>query len=514
MNALRMTAITVSLASLWAQVQAQALEAPGASLDGMQLAQAAGATPWKEGGTYTVGQLVSYNGRTYAALVGHTAWAGTGWNPEATPSLWRLVSGGSPPAPNPPAPNPPAPNPPAPNPPAPNPPAPNPPAPNPPAPNPPAPGPGDQLTLPEAVKATQNKRVYVGYYPSWSDAWFDSTGKSANEIFKASKFARIPGTYTHVMVAFGDPNFSWAGLSANSWSGTGINFTATPRDIKAAIDVLHQRNMKVLLAVGGATYHNWDALAADGQRGSGPVIDALARFMTEMGIDGLDVDYEVDANVPRYANAIKAMRKAVDKAGGGRILASATWSTGADCTAATSAHPDCSGKVSFWGGSAGRERQLMMQFPDAAKSLDMVNIMTYDARYENYDGVTAYNEYRKLWPSRTIVSIGFEPAPEGWAGGMLVVNNGDAQCEGSRNLKNSYGTAINQPYSVERYSGAVLASNPNRNPRDGAMLWSILKPANGSCGGAPLASPGSIGQKLQSLFGLSRDPALQSPEWR
>jgi chitinase len=43
---------------------------------------------WAEGNTYTVGQLVTYNGHQYRALVTHTAYVGTGWNPAATPSLW------------------------------------------------------------------------------------------------------------------------------------------------------------------------------------------------------------------------------------------------------------------------------------------------------------------------------------------------------------------------------------------------------------------------------------------
>jgi len=44
---------------------------------------------WAEGRTYTAGTKVSYNGRTYQALVTHTAHPGTGWNPAATPSLWK-----------------------------------------------------------------------------------------------------------------------------------------------------------------------------------------------------------------------------------------------------------------------------------------------------------------------------------------------------------------------------------------------------------------------------------------
>ena len=44
---------------------------------------------WAEGNTYTAGQQVTYSGHTYQALVTHTAYVGAGWNPAATPSLWK-----------------------------------------------------------------------------------------------------------------------------------------------------------------------------------------------------------------------------------------------------------------------------------------------------------------------------------------------------------------------------------------------------------------------------------------
>jgi hypothetical protein len=343
---------------------------------------------------------------------------------------------------------------------------------------------------PEALSTKPDGRYYTGYYPSWSDNWFDATGKTPGQVYAVSKFARIPATYTHVNASFANPNFSWGGLAANSWSGTGIDFTATPKDIKAA--------------VGGATYNDWSPLAAEGAAGSGPRITALANIMKDLGFDGLDVDYEADADITRYANSTRALRKAVDLAGGGRILAVAGWSTGADCIAATSNMPDCAGKLSYWGGNAGRERLLVRDHPDVAKMFDVVNVMSYDARYEHYDGVMAYKQYRKLFGKNTVVSIGFEPAPEGWAGGILVVNNADAQCTGSRILQDQYGKNLDSPYSVARFNMAVKKSkSPNKNPHDGAMIWSILKTASGSCG-----------KKSATMLGLVNDPLLNDAPWK
>src|SRR3954447_15436081 len=52
-------------------------------------AVACSGTVWAEGVTYTVGQQVTYSGHLYQALVTHTAYVGAGWNPAATPSLWK-----------------------------------------------------------------------------------------------------------------------------------------------------------------------------------------------------------------------------------------------------------------------------------------------------------------------------------------------------------------------------------------------------------------------------------------
>lgn len=71
------------------------------------------APPWAEGTTYQAGAQVTYGGRLYQALVTHTAHPGAGWNPAATPSLWRdlgACSGSTPPPTTPPPTTPPPPH--------------------------------------------------------------------------------------------------------------------------------------------------------------------------------------------------------------------------------------------------------------------------------------------------------------------------------------------------------------------------------------------------------------------
>lgn len=371
------------------------------------------------------------------------------------------------------------------------------------------------LTVPGALRADQTKRVYVGYYGTWGEPWYDVTALNANGVYQASRFARIPATYTHVKVAFAQPNFAWSGIAANTWTGTGITFAPSPKSIKLAIDVLHQRNIKVLLAVGGANVGNWGTLAAEGALGSGPTITAFANVVRDLGFDGLDVDYEIDANIDAYANSIKALRAAANLAGSGKLLTLAGWSTGADCISATSTTAACAGRLSYWGGNAGRERLMLNKYPTLGAMVDMADAMTYDAGVSHFDGLSSYNDYRSIFPSSTIVNIGFESTPEGWEAGKLVVNDADAQCAGSVIAMDNYNVTRNAPYSVNRYGNAVLNStNAKRNPRDGAMLWSITKAATGACGTATVATPGTIGAKVATQFGLVNDPLLASAPWK
>ena len=369
------------------------------------------------------------------------------------------------------------------------------------------------------MKADQTKRIFTGYYPSWSDNWFtavnwDGTAKTLDQIFTESKLAKIPAQYTHVQLSFANPNFSWGGMAADSWSGTGISFNAKPSDIKMAIKVLHARNIKVTLAVGGATYNDWTPLENEAG-GTGPIKTALTNFLRDMDIDGMDVDFEVGgadaANVSAYAKSIQALREATDAAGSGKILTLAGWSTGADCTAATSGDAGCAGKVSYWGGSAGRERLTFKKTavggPRNGQSigslLNIVSIMSYDAQTLHYDPVTAYKAYRPLLPASTIVSLGLETAAEGWAGGALVINNADAVCAGSTISQDQYGVANPGAYSVERFANTMLASTVNA--RDGLMLWHILKADSVQCGAKPTAMPAGVGAKVGAMFGLPAD---------
>jgi len=361
---------------------------------------------------------------------------------------------------------------------------------------------------------------YVGYFPSWSDTEYDSINEEGQPysdeiIIQKSRLARVPNYFTHVILAFVKPDLSFNG---SNFTGTGFNFPATLSGVKRAVQILQGKNQKVLLAVGGATYNNWSTLADE----AGIEIDstvykkALKNLLLYLGADGLDVDFELgggpqSAEAAMYAKSIVAMREVVDSVnadGGNCILSLAAWSTGADYAYGNTDRTGWSGEgYSYWSGSAGRERDVFLRDAGAYSSnyssikirdiINEVSVMSYDARFENYDPVKAYDLYRAIYPDGHL-NIGLETAPEGWAGAVLVCYNSDASAEGTIVLKDQEGNTVNQPYSVERF-----VSHAKNDPKAGAMLWSIWKDSSGS-----YATPTQVSQTVSKILGIGDSAAV------
>lgn len=341
-----------------------------------------------------------------------------------------------------------------------------------------------------ANAGASERRTLAGYYPSWLPA-------------DAEQLDQTPDAYTHVILAFAKPDFSWNG---KDWSGTGLDFAVPPGDIRRRIARLQARGVRVLLAVGGATYLNWTPLAAEAQK-AGTITAALAQFANDMGLDGLDVDYETKGAGPdaiaEYQNAIRALSQA---AGPNRLLALAAWSTGADCTKATGVSA-CGVLSASYDSHAGRER-LVFRDQSLYARIHMISIMTYDAGTEHFDPVKAWSLYRAMVPPPIVVNIGFQTAPESWGTGTLVATDANAMCSGAIVKADQFGNRVNKPYSVERsLREGPLAASANGNPRDGAMLWHIVKHENlPVCGPAKTASPRGVERTARDLFDQPSGP--------
>jgi hypothetical protein len=337
-------------------------------------------------------------------------------------------------------------------------------------------------------------RAFVGYHPSWND--------------HGTPLGSIAGQYSHVMLSFARPDLVWSGLESGTWHGTGLEFSAPPDKVKKEIALLRATGAKVILSVGGATYGSWSALAAEAGHDNQPIKNALTQIVRDLGLDGLDVDYERHAAdaaaVEEYTRVIQALREAVDAARPDGILALAASPTGSDYTAATG--DEGTGRRSDAGGSAGRERMIFRRTvpsgPHAGRTVgelvDLLNIMAYDAGFESYDQAVAYEQYRAIMPAGTVVTIGMISGKHAWGDSILVDRIADAVCKGSVNIADPYGRPSGASNSVERLADIILARKDH--PHDGLMLWHVAKQPEVTCDGRPPARPTSIAEIVRARF--------------
>jgi chitinase len=223
------------------------------------------APAWAEGNSYAVGSQVTYNGRLYQAIVAHTAHPGAGWNPAATPTLWRdlgACDGGAPP---PPVPVPPS--------------SPPPPVPVPPSSPPPGPGaPPPAATC--AVKSRPAGKVIQGYWENWDGA-VNGVHPGLGWIPITDARIRAHG-YNVINAAFpvirSDGTVLWEdGMDATVK-------VATPAEMCQA----KAAGLTTLMSIGGAAAGIDLSSSAVADRFVATVVPILKRY----NFDGIDIDIE------------------------------------------------------------------------------------------------------------------------------------------------------------------------------------------------------------------------------
>lgn len=243
-----------------------------------------------------------------------------------------------------------------------------------------------------------------------------------------------------------------------TFEGTGIDFSSSPTVVRDSIALLKQRNpgVKVLIAVGGATYTNFKQMNAAG----------IAKFVEEFGLDGVDLDYEpssascaISSNDiscqtdQEYIDSVNALRAALPRP---LILSNAPWSVGAY---GLGTWQDSQPKSPFTG-------VAINMLKTVGDKLDLLNVMSYDAgnSYSPIEALAAYSHYFK-----GDIAMGVEVANEAW-GGHVITNE-----------------------EVDALADAVLGSD---RPTNGMMLWSLQKRA----AQGPTAL--EISQRVCSIFDL------------
>ena len=270
-------------------------------------------------------------------------------------------------------------------------------------------------------------KLFVGYYQTWSDSW---KANGADTVL-----ANLPAYVNVVNISFAQPNMNYAAGSL-SLGGTGVGTPYDGPTLKAAVAALHQKNpgTKVMLSVGGATFPSFASFNTG----------AIASFVEDFGLDGVDIDYEPadpgctapggTVSCPsdaEYVSVVKSMRAALPAP---YWISIAAWSVGAYGEGAWANAPPSSA-------FAGISLAVLKQ---AASSLDLVNVMSYDAS-PAFDPVQALHAYQHYFSGR--IAMGIEVPPEAWGGHIETIAEID-----------------------------TLADAVNGSGAAGLMLWSIQKP--------------------------------------
>ncbi|AXH70979.1 hypothetical protein [Vibrio phage BONAISHI] len=377
----------------------------------------------------------------------------------------------------------------------------------------------------ETSGVTAKIKTLIGYYPTWRTEFFGS-GNTDLTIRKPSNspsaFSHVKLSFAHTKPVFDPTSPDLTGIGFNTQSGLEAAF-------KEDIGKLRARGTKVYLSVGGATYGRpdvadaWTGLIDESDiidAGSNdypaqtPYTKALVDVIEYLDLDGIDLDFEDDmawhTNVrttwlDNQYKLLRLFRFIADTAGTalGRPIATATacWSTGWDSSAgsvADIATPDYDGnKVSYFGGSAGRDRSLYGGYTsvdlggvmNASSFVDVFVNMTYDAIFSdfagnedpagpfdsNYDPVKAYEQCRSIITDpNKICTIGVTNNP-GFGDHELMVYSNQCAPSGPHPTvldKDQYGNVIDAPFSVQRVTEAIEA-NLTQYPNDGIIQWSI-----------------------------------------
>lgn len=243
-----------------------------------------------------------------------------------------------------------------------------------------------------------HKKFLVGYFPSWVE------NRSIADPMQTA-LARVPSYINMVNLAFMKPDAVYAGRL--NLQGTGLQFAYDGRMLKRAIAALRKKcpRTRILISVGGEAYTNWGSYHPQ----------AVARFVKDFGLDGIDIDFESDSPGCSQGNdghihcrtdallisAVRSTRRLLPRPA---ILSATGWSVGAYGEGPwQNAQPQ-----SPWTGM-----MLSLFRSSAAADLDLLNIMSYDAtdRYDPKQALAAYQHYFK---GRAV--LGIESPPEDTGG--------------------------------------------------------------------------------------------------
>ncbi len=241
-------------------------------------------------------------------------------------------------------------------------------------------------------------RPVVVYHESWDE----------REVTKpaATTLAVMPAYMNVVVLSFVKPDLIYTGHL--DISETGLQYKFSGEILKQSIALLKQRHpqTKVLLSVGSDAYLNWDALD----------VDAVANLVKDLGVDGVDIDYEPkdpvcglggDGEVAcmtdsTWTRIVRHLREVLPRP---YILTVTGWNVGAfgeGAWAKSRPKSDYTGIM------------LSLFRSPEAKMIDLVSVMAYDTGPgPEFDPYQAFLAYRHAFKGPLAIGIEVPPSPQG-----------------------------------------------------------------------------------------------------
>ena len=209
----------------------------------------------------------------------------------------------------------------------------------------------------------------VGYWTTWS----------------GTNLLSVSPKYTVINLAFANPQMKYQGGSTFG-GDSGLSYPGGPSAFKKDVGTMQSRRVRVMLSVGGGTAGNWDGNFDAG---------AIARFVGDFGLDGVDIDLERNdswssskACADALVKVAQALRQALGKT---KLISAALFMTGI-------ATGNCVPVLK-------------------SGCLDFVNVMTYDSDTGG-DWENVLRQYRSVFSGP--VALGLEPPVEGYGSHRLT----------------------------------------------------------------------------------------------
>ncbi|WP_372069723.1 glycoside hydrolase family 18 protein (plasmid) [Tistrella mobilis] len=261
------------------------------------------------------------------------------------------------------------------------------------------------------------------------ESWMDQPASTAVADLDAMHLMALPAEVDHLYIHTALPLCTYTSLADNLKATVGIQWDVPVSTLKAVVDrfrASHPRTRIQLVVMQLGPSYEWlhepyDPAGWGGQTDAH--MAALRHLVDDLGLDGIEIDYEVLSEVDDLAHHCwtdpDGIRRCYTDA---ELLAVIkrfrAWFPRPYLISWAGLHVGCYGEAPYakaapaGGGWNGGYALAVARDPEASAALDHINIMTYDAGRE-FDPVEAYQAYRHWFPSTRLL-IGLRVGPPEW----------------------------------------------------------------------------------------------------